>query len=276
MFLSVPDFIRKTFWNTLTIVGVRRVCNLVAKFPYSSYCDTVFYFPSALLSEEVSRDNDDEQHKLLVAVTIDDGLCRQENDAASSSLAPQVLDLLRRYDAHATFFLCTNYTCTNEDIRSQAIQLVQEGHEIGNHLEEDIMDYYRYLSGDEFGRVLDETNTLLRQIDNADHGDNIQWFRAPQGVFTHAMRKELIKRRNVRHVIGDCYCDDWALNDAKYIAKTLARQVQDGSIVILHMPEKSLRESSLKALEMFLDRMQHRGIRCVTLGEMRKRRQFPS
>ena len=58
----------------------------------------------------------------LVALTLDDG------PLASST--PQLLDLLKEHEAHATFFLIGERIPGNEAIVER---LAREGHELGNH-----------------------------------------------------------------------------------------------------------------------------------------------
>ena len=102
----------------------------------------------------------------------------------------------------------------------------------------------------------------------------IRWYRAPQGVYTNAMKQVLEDNRgdaSIRHVLGDCYCDDWALacQDSSFVYKTTMRQVREGSILITHMPEKNTnREAILDVLERLLCDLNSQGYQCVSLSEM--------
>lgn len=58
----------------------------------------------------------------MIALTYDDG--------PSKDWTPKILDLLEKYDAKATFFVCGNAIQGNEKILKRTHR---EGHEIGNH-----------------------------------------------------------------------------------------------------------------------------------------------
>lgn len=212
----------------------------------------------------------------VVALTIDDGLCRSAGD--NNSLVKEVGELLGNYEAHATFFVCTEYLKDHQ--REEALQLLQEGHELGNHLEEDKAFYYNQLSQEEFRHVLQKTNAVLTELDGATHN---RWFRAPQGILTNRMHQVITEEGNMRHALGDSYCDDWRFaadvdgenvsaekrkQVMTHVAELMLSQVQPGSIAILHMPERGFREGGLLALEFFLQGLKARGLKCLSLTEM--------
>lgn len=83
-----------------------------------------------------------------------------------------------------------------------------------------------------------------------------------RGLLTETMQQVLIEEGNMRHVLGDCYCDDWRFaadvdgetvsaeqrkQHMKHVADLMLSQVQPGSIAILHMPERGFREGTLDA-----------------------------
>ena len=94
----------------------------------------------------------------IVALTIDDG-----PDPNSS---PLILDILEEYGAHATFFLITERIPGNEDIVQQ---MIEEGHELRNHLTADEPSINLPLK--EFEQALIEANDILSEF------TDIQWIR---------------------------------------------------------------------------------------------------
>ena len=95
----------------------------------------------------------------------------------------------------------------------------------------------------------------------------------------------------MRHALGDAYCDDWCISDHTFVANTLLRQVcaspaasrlcmhactracacaqvQDGSIIIMHMPERGFRDHTLAAMAQLLAGLTERGLHVVTLSEL--------
>jgi len=210
----------------------------------SAYGDTVFYFGNDVDVDGENKANVvgrrpldyDEDHAMgrvgrcgYVGLTIDDGLCRGGSD---SSMVQEVRDVLHKYGAHATFFVCTDYTTTD----AATAQLLMDGHELGNHCSRDVSGYYCNLSSDDFKNEVLEANRCLEEevlakamakatpssscsvglvgdgsgnCDDPVIGAKIRWFRAPQGRMTSRMRR-VLRGVGLTNVLGDCYCDDWA------------------------------------------------------------------
>lgn len=259
-------------------MGMRRCFRLLKKANPSAYRDTIGYFKPP---------------KPVIALTIDDGLCRGGSD---SSMANEVFALLKKYNAHATFFVCTNYVQDQEDtVRA----LFEKGHELGNHLKEDRLWYYPKLEQEEFQAELHGANAILDDLEERLGGagptaSKTRWFRAPQGIMNEKMRQAVTAESTTTHVLGDCYCDDWCFAEEvdpffddkevvhfqklkkareakmKEVAKLMLSQAKQGSIAILHMPEKGFREGNLLALEYFLQGIQDKGWSCVNLTEMQE------
>jgi peptidoglycan/xylan/chitin deacetylase (PgdA/CDA1 family) len=86
-----------------------------------------------------------------VALTIDDGPDPVETD--------RILDVLGRYNAHATFFLISSRISGNEAVVQR---ILDEGHEIANHLVHDEPSIR--LTLDEFENQLLEVDQILSQF----------------------------------------------------------------------------------------------------------------
>jgi len=229
----------KALWNVLTAVNTRSIGALLSGV-FNAYRDTSFFF------------KDVEGH---VALTIDDGLSR---GGAETSLVPEVLKLLQQHDARCTFFVCSKYLVAEE-----AAAVILKSHELGNHMEEDRGGYYSKLSEEEFEASLQRATDMIESVPGAA----ARWFRAPQGILSEEMRR-VTSAKGLRHAIGDVYCDDWKVTDAQWIAQTMLSQARPGSIIILHMPEKGYREHTLEALQLLLQGLTARGLKCTTLTDM--------
>ena len=233
-----------TLWSTITSLGPRNVVMLLQEvLPQMS--NTTFYFSEA----------DSPAVAGLVALTIDDGICRGGN--WSASLLTEVLELLQSHSAKATFFLSSRYV-RPRDLK----QLVSEGHELANHMPED--REYASMPVEDFTTALDETNALLRPFlrTGARH-----WFRAPQARLTPAMAT-VLQAKNMSHALGDCYADDWAIPDPGRVASIYLRQVQSGSVMILHMPQRGFRQHTFEVLRLILRGLAERQLRAVTLSQL--------
>lgn len=79
-------------------------------------------------------------------------------------------------------------------------------------------------------------------------GREPSWFRAPQGKYSARMHGVVCKH-GMKHALGDCYCDDWAVEDSEWVAGTMLQQARAGSVMIAHMPERGclVSEGLLKA-----------------------------
>jgi peptidoglycan/xylan/chitin deacetylase (PgdA/CDA1 family) len=233
-------------WGCASAIGTRKLGRAVQSIS-SAYKDTAFYFEGV---------------EDCVALTIDDGISRGGSD---SSLCTDVLKLLEQHDAHCTFFVCSKYI---EIVPEDAAALIAAGNEFGNHLEEDRFGYSK-LPAAAFEAALQATTDAIERVPGATP---VRWFRAPQGIFNQKMRR-ITTQKGLRHAMGDAYCDDWAISNAKWVARTLLKQARPGSIIIMHMPEKGFREHTLEALSLVLAGLRARGLKCVTLSEIEQRAQ---
>ncbi|CAE7248052.1 unnamed protein product [Symbiodinium pilosum] len=202
---------------------------------------TVFRFPST------------EGH---VALTIDDGLCRSGSD---SSMITEVRQLLKEHSAKATFFLCSDYV---DGFEEDAKGLLADGHEFANHCPSDGVDYYN-MQPDEFEAELLKTSRKIQEVS----GEVPRWFRAPQGKYSGTMHGA-VSKHGMHHALGDCYCDDWAVEDSEWVARTMLAQVRSGSVLIAHMPERGFREHIFRALELILQGLRQRDLSVVTLSAL--------
>ncbi len=70
------------------------------------------------------------------------------------------------------------------------------------------------------------------------------------------------------NVMGDCYANDPYITDPAWLAQTLSKNATDGSILIMHMPEKGFREWCFEELKLLLNELDKKGLRSVTLTEL--------
>ncbi len=233
----------KLVWSSATLIGVRKLIGLLPR----SYADTAFFF-------------DGDAVRGHVALTIDDGLSR---GGSATSMVDEVRKVLAEHGARATFFVCTKYI-EGEDMQRAAASLVADGHELANHLGEDVRFRYPRLSAERFDRELCSATAAIEAVPGA----RVRWFRAPQGVYTKTMA-EAVRRRGLRHALGDSYADDWAMSrNAPFVSRTILRQATHGSVVILHQPERGFREHTLVVLREVLRGLAERGLQCVTLSQL--------
>ena len=235
--------LQKALWTILTFIGTRRLVPLLPR----QYRETIFYFQT---------------EQPVVALTIDDGLVRGGDPA--TCWAAKVSSLLAEHNAHATFFVCSKYLTGVEEA---AADLVAAGHELGNHMHEDLHNHYWKLSEDAFAAELHRTTTAIEGIKGMGKG-TVRWFRAPQGMLSSTMSL-VVAKQGLRHALGDAYADDWAMkHSTRFVSRTMLKQAQCGSICIVHMPQRGFREHTFESLSLLLDGLTAQGIKCVTLSTM--------
>lgn len=183
----------------------------------------------------------------VVALTIDDG------PDPSSSL--QILNILDEYDARATFFLITDHVPGNEHIVQQ---MVEEGHEIGNHLTADEPSINLPLQ--DFEQELIEADNILTEF--AD----VQWIRPGSGWYNKEMLA-IMDKHDYRCALGSVYPYDPQLGFSWFSAKYVLWKVQPGSVIVLHDYE-TRGQRTAEALQMILPELEDRGLKVVTLSEL--------
>jgi peptidoglycan/xylan/chitin deacetylase (PgdA/CDA1 family) len=185
--------------------------------------------------------------KRVVALTIDDG-----PDPAST---PLILAELRRHQAAATFFLITNRLRGQERLVGS---LVEEGHELGNHLTQDRPSIG--LSAHAF-----EVDLLQAQRDLATWGPSI-WARPGAGWYSKAMI-EVMRRHGYRCALGSVYPFDATIPSVAWATGHILRNVKPGAIVVLHDGgSRGLR--TVRILAEVLPELRRRGYRVVSLSEL--------
>ena len=195
-----------------------------------------------------------------VAFTIDDGFCGLDNP--SGCMLDEVRELFFEHAARATFFVAGTHC---EHTRPEAVmRLLRDGHELANHSMRD--HPYTSYSREEFAADLDQTEAVLRQYRSPPP----PWYRAPFGRLSKAMQAE-VEARDMQHVVCDAFAHDTAIPDPRWIARTVLSACTDGSIALIHMPERGCREWNLEAMRLTLSGLRARGLDVVTLSELRAR-----
>jgi len=195
--------------------------------------------------------------KGYVAFTIDDGFCGMDNPGGD--MTREVTELFAEYDARATFFITATHTL---NVHPEAVeQLLSRGHELANHGTED-RPYHRDTRS-EFAQDLDETDRAIHRFQKK----SVPWYRAPHARFSKAMADEL-ESRGMTHVMVDSFANDTAIPDPKWIAETVLKYATDGSVLLVHMPERGVREWNLESMRLVLKGLKELGLKAVTFSAL--------
>lgn len=181
----------------------------------------------------------------MVALTFDDG---------PSSTTPQVLDVLQKYNAKATFFLIGSQV--NNNTKSIMQRQVAMGCELANHSfsHKDMSKMSAY----EVQQEVQKTSSAIKSMVNYD----TKFFRAPYLATSYTMFQ------NANHAfIQGIGCDDYMSNvSASQRASKVLSNVSDGSIVLLHDFQGN--SQTVQALPTIIQGLQSQGYTLVTVSEL--------
>jgi peptidoglycan/xylan/chitin deacetylase (PgdA/CDA1 family) len=186
------------------------------------------------------------QNKNL-ALTIDDG--------PHHSVTPQILNVLLAYDSKATFFLIGDKIKDNETIIKR---MVEEGHEIGNHLMYESASIF--LESQEFKNQLKLTHEILSGF------GPIRWMRPGSGWYSERMLCD-ISEYGYTCALGSVYPYDPYISNVNFISNFILRNVFPGAIIILHEGKVS-RQHTVEVLRLIIPQIKKKGYKIVTLTEL--------
>lgn len=183
----------------------------------------------------------------IVALSFDDG--------PHPIFTPQVLDILQRYEAKATFFLIGERALLYPEV---VAQIKAAGHQVGNHYYKNTATFGH--SDVEFVRYLQQTEAAIGLIEEP------KLFRAPGGVaWPNQLR--LARAQGYKYILGSAYPNDPMHPPVWYISWLVEKNLAPGTIVILH-DGISDPTRSIEALPHILHAGCQRGIRFVSVGEL--------
>jgi peptidoglycan-N-acetylglucosamine deacetylase len=179
----------------------------------------------------------------LVALSFDDG--------PHPTFTPQVLEILQRYDAKATFFLIGDRALRHPDL-VEAIRA--GGHEIGNHYSSNVPTLGH--SDAKFVHNFKQTEVALGL------SAKLMLFRPPGGI-AWPRQIRLAKALGYACVLGSAYPHDPMHPPVRYIRWLIEKNLVPGAIVILH-DGISDPSRGIEALPHILEASHRKGLRFVS------------
>ncbi|WP_239616159.1 polysaccharide deacetylase family protein [Cohnella mopanensis] len=190
----------------------------------------------------------------MIALTFDDGPDKVQTN--------QILDLLDKYEAKATFFVIGNRVMKYPEI---AKRIVQEGHEVANHTYNHV--YFKRPSS--AGLVQQEIERTERVIFQAT-GKKSSLFRPPGGLYDDTI-VQVSNRMGLVPVMWSWHQDtrDWSKPGARKIGDKVIRNARNGDIVLFHDHVQG-KTQTIEAIGIILPELRARGYRFVTVSELIK------
>lgn len=194
----------------------------------------------------------------VIALTFDDGPDEIKTTA--------ILDLLKQYDAKATFFVVGSRVEKLPDIVKRERK---EGHDVGNHT-------FHHPSFHRISRNKAQSEVDLGQASIVKAtGSETYLFRPPGGTYTDSLVK-LSKEKGLKIILWSWHQDtlDWRRPGVYRIANKVIRNARNGDIVLMHdYVYKSTQ--TVEALKIILPELKKRGFTFVTVSELLAQRKTP-
>jgi peptidoglycan/xylan/chitin deacetylase (PgdA/CDA1 family) len=192
-----------------------------------------------------------------VALTFDDG--------PSPVYTEQILGLLKKYNAKATFFVLGRKV---EQYPKIIKTMLEEGHEVGNHTYD-----HPHLNQTAKPKCEQELERTDMDLDLLGCGDKPDLVRPPYSAYDKQLTSYLT-HTNRALVLWSLDSGDWKGLDAKTIEHNVLDRVKNGSIIVFHdsdEKDQADRRPTVEALKVILPALQARGYRLVTVSEMSNR-----
>lgn len=182
------------------------------------------------------------QYGAGVALTFDDG--------PDPMYTPRVLDVLRKYQVSATFFVVAERA---KEHPALIRRILEEGHTIGVHSLKH--RYAWFTSPAKTWREWTESVRILEEIT----GGKIVWMRPPWGTF-NLVTWWWLRQNQMRAVLWNAEGHDWERRRFPAdIVERILKRTDEGTIIVLHDSggEKGAPDHSILALDHLCERILH-------------------
>lgn len=188
----------------------------------------------------------------VVALTIDDG---------PSPATADILSVLARYDARATFFNISGHLPGNEAAVSSAIAA---GHELGNHFTADEPSIR--LSPDDFEADLLAAEQAWQPFLKKSVNAPLRWLRPGMGFYNASMVRTA-QKHGYQLALGNVFPYDTHVPSSRFASVFILNTVQPGDIIVLH-DGGDRAPRTLATLNKILPALKARGYKVTTLSEL--------
>lgn len=198
----------------------------------------------------------------IVALTIDDG--PDDLRTGDANTTDRILKVLAKYEAKATFFLISSRI--SKQNQALITQMVNQGHELGNHLTVDEPSISLSLSEFQAALLTAEQDITLA---TANSNTSLEWMRPGSGRCNPEMA-QIAQQQGYKIALGSLWPYDTSLPSSTFAAQQILANVQPGSIIVLHDygPNGDWGARTVKTLNRILPKLRQKGYRVVTLTEL--------
>ncbi|MDF2652241.1 MAG: chitooligosaccharide deacetylase [Paenibacillus sp.] len=185
----------------------------------------------------------------VIALTFDDG--------PHPEYTAQILELLKQYEAKATFFVVGNKVKRFPDVLNQTLR---EGHEIANHT-------YSHA-------ILSKKNNIKKEINQTEEliydttGRRCLLFRPPGGFYNERL-VAAVRAEGYKMIMWSWQLDtkDWRTPGVNTIVNRVLKNAKNGNIVLFHDYIEGPTQT-ITALKIILPELKSRGYQLVTVSQL--------
>ena len=216
--------------------------------------ETTTETPAETTTEEVTTTEEETEAPLgffedtgvpAVALTFDDG--------PGADSTNRILDVMEKYNAHATFFIQGQSVSGNPDA---LVRMINLGCELGNHTWD-----HKKLTTISASERAQEYSKTINAIREASGGYEPTVFRPPYGSSDKEIRAEI----DVPVIIWSLDSLDWKSRNASAIIQEIRSQIKGGDIILLH----DIHDSTADAVEQLVPLLQQElGYKLLTVTEL--------
>jgi len=182
-----------------------------------------------------------------IALTFDDG---------PSRYTPRLLDILKQYNVHATFFVVGR----EAEARPQTIaRMVKEGHVVGNHSYSH-PEFWK-LDAASIKSQITRTSAIIKKAS----GKQPILMRPPYGESNPTVRS-IEAQLGMAQVLWSVDPLDWKVKDEKTVAANVLKAAKPGAIVLSH----DLYPTTIRAYTEIIPKLQAEGYVFVTVPQLVK------
>ena len=171
----------------------------------------------------------------------------------------KILDVLKKHDVPAAFFLVGHYIKSNPDLVKR---MVAEGHIVGNHTMHHY-DMQKISDFTAFSKELQDLEELFLEITGKELP---KYYRPPQGTYSKE-NLEMAQKLGYRTVFWSLAYVDWN-NDAQptreYALNKLLPRVHNGAVILLH----STSRTNAEILDELLTTLEQDGYRFESIDKL--------
>lgn len=191
-----------------------------------------------------------------ISLTFDDG--------PDPLYTPRLLDLLKKYDVKATFFVVGKHAEAHPDIIRR---IHAEGHSIGIHNYSHRTNWF--MRPKTVAKQIDRTSELIQRLT----GEKPQYYRPPWGIINLF---DYTRRQNLQIVLWSMMPGDWRKRSAgaQKISDRMIRHLRGGHIYLLHDcgrtfgADEDAPQHTIEALEQFIPAALERGYALVRVDDL--------